>query len=75
MATKKKVAKKVKANSPKREKLKLVNFKTSEKERAVLRRQARIYTKGIVSEYIRLVAVHPENVRLKRPAKGMKLAA
>jgi hypothetical protein len=41
----------------KKSKLKLVNFKTTAKERAILKREAKIHTNGIVSEYIRLVAI------------------
>jgi hypothetical protein len=50
------MATKTKSKS-KKEALKLVNFKTNAKERALLKANAERYANGVVSEWIRLAAL------------------
>lgn len=53
-----KVKSKPKAKSTKK-KLQLVNFKAGARDRRAIKANARKYAKGVVSEYIRMVAVDP----------------
>lgn len=55
-----------KTKKPGKEVLKLINFKTTEKERRMLKAQAKRHTNGVVSEFIRLVALNPSVTRFPR---------
>lgn len=65
----------VKTTKVKPEKLKLVNFKASKKERAVLKKLADKNFDGVVSQWIRHVALDPRFLKSDRVRISAKRAA